>query len=624
MKIKLQVNILPRMQLKDIFLIFVFIYSHTNLFGQANKLLFKDDFSQNTMGVNWRPDLFWSIGNGVAYNNYDFSTLLSLRRFSAPSYVIETTVKGFSYAYGRQFHFTFGQANDTANQAYVVSYFPGTAGLLTLGRATDNIFYPTTLDQTVIYPAFEANRWQKFKIIKYKSGLIQVYLDKGAGYSSLPLLETIDSTYQQLGHFGWTVSTQTAPLTFTVDQVEARTPAIEKPAVREKPVEDNLISQVIATNNKPYPITKLQTGTKLYSDRDYTITALPAYLQGASFIQTANNEKHNTQADFLAVFLKKSVVAYVAYDSRATALPAWLADWEKTNDSITTSDSGTNYFKIYSKVLENGGYIPRLFLFGGNLASPATGAKTNYLVAVVEEPAFKILEAEKAKVIGAKIANNHTGYSGTGFVDFIHKEGDYIEWTTQTQIPGTHVLSFVFSNASKAERFLAVTVDGKDAGIHSFIPITSWDSWASYSAPQVYLTSGQHKIRVTAIGTSGPNLDCVSLSYMSASRQEQLAGRYAKKSPAQPKFFPSEVKALAYPNPFTNKATITYSLPEQAAVYLTVYNQQGHQVAVLVNQVQPAGNYNALFNGASLPKGLYLYRLQVGVKALESGKLWKQ
>ncbi len=624
MKLKLQLNMLPGRWLKGIFLIFILMYSQAYLFGQANNLIFKDDFSQNTMGVNWQVDPFWSIGDGIAYNSSDLGTLSTLRSFSAPSYVIETAVKGFSYAYWRQFFFTFGQADNSTQETYVIRYIPLGGGYLTLGRSIDNIFYPETLDEAVVYPEYDATRWQKFKIARYKSGLIQVFVDKGSGYSSLPLLEAIDSTYRQMGHVGWTLSTQTAPLNFAVDDIQAQIPLIEKPAIREKPVPDDLIAQVVTTSHKPYHIAKLQVGTTPYSDRNYTVTSLPAYLEGASFVQTPMDDRYNSEKECLAAFIKKEAVVYVAYDSRASALPAWLDGWEKTSDVIKTTDSQAGYLQIYSKVIGSWQLYPRAYVFGGNLVIPAAGAEANYLVAVVEKPAFEILEAEEAEVVGAEIANNHTGYSGTGFVDFIHKTGDYIEWTTQTQVPGTYGLTFIFSNASPAARYLAVTVDGKEAGDHSFIPITSWDSWAGYSAPQVYLTQGQHKIRATAIGTSGPNVDYLSLSYIAASNQEQLSGRIAKKAPASSEPFTSNVKTQAYPNPFTNKVTITYSLPEQAAVYLTIYNQQGQQVNVLVDKVQPAGDYTVLFNGANLPKGLYLYRLQVGAKSGVSGKIWKQ
>lgn len=598
------------------------LHSQVKLYAQADNVIFKDDFSQNTLGSNWQANSFWAINNGVAYNSYDIGTLLTIKAFSAPSYVIETTAKGFSYAYGRQFHFTFGQATDSISKAYVLSYFPGGGGQLRLGRATDNIFFPENLDQAVIYPEFEFSRWQKFKIARYKSGLIQVYVDKGTGYSSLPVLEAIDSTYPQLGHIGWTVSTQTGPLGFTVDHIDVRIPDVEKPAVREKPAEDDLIAKVVATNNKPYTIAKLKTGAKPYSDRDYTVTSLPAYLQNASFIQTANNDKYNRQSEFLAVFIKKAAIAYVAYDSRAAKLPDWLLGWDKTNDVIQTTDTKANYLAIYSKVLDSGLLYPRLLALGGNLAVPAIGAETNYLVAVVERPAYQVLEAEEATIVGGQIATNHAGYSGTGFVDFINKTGDYVEWTVQTKVPGTYALGFVFANGSLASRSMAVIVDGKEAGIQTFAPFDSWETWPFDTGIKLYLTLGQHKIRLVTTGASGPNLDLASLSFRSSVLEPHTASKIARKAPGYPeKVLPdTALKVTAYPNPFETTATFTYFLPEEAAVQLTLYNQQGQKMKIVADEVQPAGWQAIHVNGVDLPKGLYLYRLQTKAKSV-SGKI---
>ena len=79
-----------------------------------------------------------------------------------------------------------------------------------------------------------------------------------------------------------------------------------------------------------------------------------------------------------------------------------------------------------------------------------------------------------------------------------------------------------------------------------------------------------------------------------------------------------------YPNPFNPTTTIKYSIPSVGAehvqplhVLLKVYDLLGREVATLVNEEKPPGNYEVTFSvetrrGESLPTGVYFYRLTAG------------
>ncbi len=67
-----------------------------------------------------------------------------------------------------------------------------------------------------------------------------------------------------------------------------------------------------------------------------------------------------------------------------------------------------------------------------------------------------------------------------------------------------------------------------------------------------------------------------------------------------------------YPNPFNPATTISYELPEKAAVTLRVYSLLGEHIATLVNATQDAGRYQVNFPADNLSSGLYIYRLQAG------------
>lgn len=67
-----------------------------------------------------------------------------------------------------------------------------------------------------------------------------------------------------------------------------------------------------------------------------------------------------------------------------------------------------------------------------------------------------------------------------------------------------------------------------------------------------------------------------------------------------------------YPNPFNPSTKISYSIKEEGLVTLKVYDLLGKEIATLVNENKPAGNYDAEFNASQLPSGMYIYKLQSG------------
>ncbi|MBS1513819.1 MAG: T9SS type A sorting domain-containing protein [Bacteroidetes bacterium] len=64
-----------------------------------------------------------------------------------------------------------------------------------------------------------------------------------------------------------------------------------------------------------------------------------------------------------------------------------------------------------------------------------------------------------------------------------------------------------------------------------------------------------------------------------------------------------------YPNPFNPATVISYRLPVAGSVSLIVYDALGNEVETLVNEKQNSGSYSVDFNAASLPSGIYFYKL---------------
>jgi hypothetical protein len=66
-----------------------------------------------------------------------------------------------------------------------------------------------------------------------------------------------------------------------------------------------------------------------------------------------------------------------------------------------------------------------------------------------------------------------------------------------------------------------------------------------------------------------------------------------------------------YPNPFNPTTAIKYSVPELSFVTIKIYDVLGSELATLVNEEKPVGNYEIEFNASLLPSGVYFYRLLV-------------
>lgn len=65
-----------------------------------------------------------------------------------------------------------------------------------------------------------------------------------------------------------------------------------------------------------------------------------------------------------------------------------------------------------------------------------------------------------------------------------------------------------------------------------------------------------------------------------------------------------------YPNPFSNKTNIDFTVSETGTFSLKVYNSMGHHVATLYDGTAESGQqYSVEFDGSSLTKGVYFYHL---------------
>jgi protein tyrosine/serine phosphatase len=81
-----------------------------------------------------------------------------------------------------------------------------------------------------------------------------------------------------------------------------------------------------------------------------------------------------------------------------------------------------------------------------------------------------------------------------------------------------------------------------------------------------------------------------------------------------------------YPNPFNPSTTISFSLSKSCDVNLDIYNIKGQKIKSIVDSKLKVGKYDLIWNGddekgATVSSGIYFYRLTVGQKSYETGRM---
>jgi tetratricopeptide (TPR) repeat protein len=98
-----------------------------------------------------------------------------------------------------------------------------------------------------------------------------------------------------------------------------------------------------------------------------------------------------------------------------------------------------------------------------------------------------------------------------------------------------------------------------------------------------------------------------------------VLGTQAAVEVARQELLPTTISLSNYPNPFTERTTVRYTLPEGDDVQLVVYDLLGRAVQHLVDGYQEAGQHEVVVDGSTMPSGTYVYRLRAG-ETVETGR----
>ncbi|MEZ0073872.1 carbohydrate-binding protein [Planotetraspora sp. GP83] len=172
-------------------------------------------------------------------------------------------------------------------------------------------------------------------------------------------------------------------------------------------------------------------------------------------------------------------------------------NWDTwANSSFTAPvNAGTNTLRVTSTTA---GGNPNLDYLDLGTITGGGGGSTAY-------------QAEDATISQGTVANNHLGFTGTGFVDYTNITGSYIEFTVNAAAAGPASLTLRYANGTAVDRPMDITVNGTSIGSRSYPATANWDTWADDTLT-VNLNAGANTIRATATtANGGPNLDKITV-----------------------------------------------------------------------------------------------------------------
>ncbi len=136
-----------------------------------------------------------------------------------------------------------------------------------------------------------------------------------------------------------------------------------------------VISNLVVLSGKAYrDLEGLADGATAYIDRAFTYSGVPAQLAGATYIQTANDDKQSQGDGFLEFDVNQAVTVYVAHDDRYATKPAWLAGYADSGDDLTID--------VVFSLLQRDFAAGRISL-GGNVNPAEPEGNSMYTVIVV-------------------------------------------------------------------------------------------------------------------------------------------------------------------------------------------------------------------------------------------------
>ncbi len=374
------------------------------------------------------------------------------------------------------------------------------------------------------------------------------------------------------------------------------------------PVRYMLQKGVIISNiNKSlYDLKLFHAGDTTYTDRNYTVTQIPEYLEGAVQLRTANDDKAAQGSAFLTFELSGEAALYLAYDKCIAQVPEWLSQWKPTGDQVVNSRSSV--YQVYSKDVKTGRVVTG--------ANQGTVDDNMYLMFLV--PHYN------SEMVLAQLSKSSYQLQRMTVGDPYYIDRDYTIASVPSALEG--LLWIRTANDDKTDRdtdFLTFTLNQKSKIYAAFdakiAALPKWVAdWEEFEGQVVDSRGTKFDIfyrefpsgEVQLGGNCGSVDDNMYLIIIEP-LESQLDGGESK----VPGYF---TLTQNYPNPFNPSTTIRYTVEKPGRVTLSIYNVIGQLVKVLVDReiaercVEEVVWDSRDERGNPVASGIYFYRIQQG------------
>jgi spore germination protein YaaH len=201
------------------------------------------------------------------------------------------------------------------------------------------------------------------------------------------------------------------------------------------------------------------------------------------------------------------------------------------------------------------------------------------------------------------------------------------EWTAKSGNAGDSVISFISSTLYR-DNFLKAQIYGR---IWNSLYQVPWFKWQTNDIWRQVWYDDEESIGLKYDMAMSKNLKGIGMWALGYDGTRSELWDLIQKKFSTPTFVEEKIGVLSYhlfqnyPNPFNSTTKIKYEFPRSASgtspfskggiggfVSLKVYDILGNEVATLVNEEKPTGNYEVEFDGSKISSGIYFYMLKAG------------